>query len=145
MLAWIARVNCRLPVSGRLVTQEEKEQLLQERNLESSLDRTLKVPVTSLVGCSGEARPVIKEATNYGTLPNVEESVNSDQLADRSSVNESEMELSLISEGNIHEQKRSCKEIVNERLVTYYQWFLILFKNEYWKTTLLLWYLWLVV
>lgn len=142
VLAWIARVNCRPPLSGRLVTQEEKEQLLQESGLKYSSDRTLKVPVTSLVGCSGEARPAVKEASNYGTLPNMEESVNSDQLADRSSVNESEMELSSISEGNMHEQNLSCKEIINKRLVTYYQWFLILFKNGYWKTTLLLWYLW---
>ena len=137
MLAWIAKVNCRLPLSGRLITQEEKEQLLG-----SSSDQTLKVPVTSLVGCSGEARPVIKEASNYGTLPNMEESVNNGQLTDRSSKHDSESELSLISDGNMYEQKRSCKEIIIVKLVMYYQWFLILFKNGYWKTTLLLWYLW---
>ena len=143
MLAWIARVNCIPPLSGRLVTQEEKEQLLQQRNLESSVKRALKVPVTALAGCSGEARPVIKERSNYGTLPNMEESVNNDRPTDMSSINEeSEMELSLISEENMHEQKLSCKEIINEKFVMYYQWFLILFKNGYWKTTLLLWYLW---
>ena len=142
VLAWIARVNCRPPLSGRLVTQEEKERLLQERNLESSLDQTLKVPVTTLVDSSSEARLVTKEKSNYGTLPNTEESVNNEQIDDMSSINESEIELSLISEGNAHEQKRSCKEIIIEKFVTYYQWFLILFKNGYWKTTLILWYLW---
>ena len=142
MLAWIARVNCSPPLSGRLVTQEEKERLLQERNLGSLPNQAVKIPVTSLVHQSSEARPVITERSNYGTLPKMEESVNIEQHTDAPSIDESETDLPLISEENMHEQKLSCKEIVIKKLVTYWQWFLILFKNGYWKTTLLLWYLW---
>ena len=36
VLALIAWVNCKQPLSGRLVTQEEKESLLEERNRLSS-------------------------------------------------------------------------------------------------------------
>ena len=36
VLALMAWVNCKQPLSGRLVTQEEKEQLLEERKRLSS-------------------------------------------------------------------------------------------------------------
>ena len=142
MLAWIAKVNCSPPLSGRLVTQEEKEQLLQERNLEVSSDQRIKLPVATLVNRTNEERPVGKEKRNYGTLPIMEELTNNEQDNDVSSVNESEKEMCLISSESIYKQTKSCDEIIKEKLSNYYQWFLILFKKGYWKTTLLLWYLW---
>jgi len=32
VLALVAKITCRPPLSGKLVTQEEKEQMLEERN-----------------------------------------------------------------------------------------------------------------
>ena len=76
MLAWIARVNCSTPLSGRLITQEEKERLLQERNSEISSNQRMKLPVAALMNRTNEERPVAKEKPNYGTLPNMEELTN---------------------------------------------------------------------
>ena len=142
MLAWIAKVNCSPPLSGRLITQEEKERLLQDGNVEISSDQRIKLPGATLVNCTNEARPVIREKPNYGTLPNMEELTNSEQGNDVSSVNESERELSLVSSENVCKQTLSCNEIIKKKMANYYHWFLILFKKGYWKTTLLLWYLW---
>ena len=142
MLAWIARVNCSTPLSGRLITQEEKERLLQERNSEISSNQRIKLPVAALMNRTNEERPVAKEKPNYGTLPNMEELTNNEQDNDVLSVNESERELCLVSSDAMCKQTMSCNEIIKEKLTNYYQWFLILFKNGYWKTTLLLWYLW---
>ena len=142
MLAWIAKVNCSSLLSGRLITQEEKERLLQDGNVEISSDQRIKLPGATLVNCTNEARPVIREKPNYGTLPNKEELTNSEQGNDVSSVNESERELSLVSSENVCKQTLSCNEIIKKKMANYYHWFLILFKKGYWKTTLLLWYLW---
>ena len=91
---------------------------------------------------TNKERPVAKEKPNYGTLPNMEELTNNKQDNDVLSVNESERELCLVSSDTMCKQTMSCNEIIKEKLTNYYQWFLILFKNGYWKTTLLLWYLW---
>ena len=119
MLALIAKINRKPVPIGRLVTAEEKEQLLKERAL------SLK-DVTEMDDEETEA----KEAVN-GTLPNID----NNDLAIISSDNESDSEL-LLDE---HTHRR--KQIIN-KLVNYYHWILILFKNGWWRTTLLLWFLW---
>ena len=120
MLAWIAKVNCSPPLSGRLITQEEKERLLQERDLEISSDQRIKLPVATLVNRTNEERPVDKEKPNYGTLPNMEEFTNNEQDNDVSSVNESEREMCLISSEGISKQTTCCDEIIKEKLSNYY-------------------------
>ncbi|XP_065892909.1 putative transporter svop-1 [Dysidea avara] len=119
VLALIAKINRKPVPIGRLVTAEEKEQLLKERAL------SLK-DVTEMDDEETEA----KEAVN-GTLPNID----NNDLAIISSDNESDSEL-LLDE---HTHRR--KQIIN-KLVNYYHWILILFKNGWWRTTLLLWFLW---
>ena len=61
MLAWIAKVNCSPLLSGRLIIQEEKERLLQDGNVEILSDQRIKLPGATLVNCTNEARPVIRE------------------------------------------------------------------------------------
>ena len=103
------------PLSGRLITQEEKERLLQDGNVEISSDQRIKLPGATLVNCTNEAKPVIREKPNYGTLPNMEELTNSEQGNDVSSVNESERELSLVSSENVCKQTLSCNEIIKKK------------------------------
>ena len=71
-----------------------------------------------------------KEA-NYITLPNTENS----ELAIVSSDNKSNNELLL-------DKCTHTETWIKNQLVKYYFWILILFKNGWWRTTLLLWYLW---
>ena len=122
MLALIAKINRKPVPVGRLVTAEEKEQLLKERTL-SLKDVTESTEVD-------DEETEAKEAIN-GTLPNID----NNDLAIISSDNESDSEL-LLDE---HTHRR--KQIIN-KLVNYYHWILILFKNGWWRTTLLLWFLW---
>ena len=136
VLSLIAKINRKqLPV-GRLVTAEEKERLLKERS--ASPDE----PTTAMLG---NEETDAKEAV-YGTLPNNETPPNIDNnatlpnmdnndLTIMSSDNESDSEL-LLDE---HTHRRKW---ITNNLVNYYHWILILFKNGWWRTTLLLWFLW---
>ena len=122
MLSLIAKVNCKQLPDGRLVTAEEKEKLLKER---SPLPDEITVSTTTMLDDEAETKEI------SGTLPNMD----SNDLTVISSDNDSDSEL-LLDE---HTQRR--KQIIN-KLVNYYHWILILFKNGWWRTTLLLWYLW---
>ena len=142
MLALIAKINCKQPLTGRLVTQEEKEQLLQERNkVCSAADEIVETSMTELEDQTGEPEP-----KDYGTLPNKEENgqiatIDND-LVMMSSDNESDQELLITSDECVHRRTSSLKRMIKEKAVSSYHWFLLLFKNGWWKTTLLLWYLW---
>ena len=131
MLSLIARMNCKqLPV-GRLVTSEEKERMTKEHS--PPLDDVMDLIMLSSGG---------KNDVGFGTLPSMEASQKSD-LSMIASSHESEREL-LLGE-RTHRRRLSCsciKETISDKLVGYYHWTLILFKNGWWKTTLLLWYLW---
>jgi len=139
VLALIAWVNCKQPLSGKIVTQEEKEKLLEERNKNQASSPVGEIMEASLTESGGPE--VETELKDYGTLPNKEEN---DQTADNdlvfmiSSDNESDQEL-LMDE---HTQRRTS--FLTEKVINYYHWCLILFKNGWWRTTLLLWYLWYV-
>ena len=118
MLSLIAKVNRKPMLTGRLVTAEEKEQLFKKRN------------------CS----PLLEESetnggdVSYGTLPDMEISAMTD-FTIVSSDNGSDSEL-LLDE---HTHRRKW---ITNKLVNYYHWVLILFKNGWWRTTLLLWFIW---
>jgi len=130
VLSLIARMNCKhLPV-GRLVTSEEKERMTKES---PPLDDVMESIMPSSEG---------KNDVGFGTLPSMEASQKSD-LSMIASFHESEREL-LLGE-HTYRRRLSCsciKETISDKLVGYYHWTLILFKNGWWKTTLLLWYLW---
>ena len=150
VLALIAWVNCKQPLSGRLVTQEEKERLLEERNqLSSPADE---IAETSLIESEDPSSEMHSDPKDYGTLPNVEENgqvaVDNDIVV-MSSDNESDQELLIVSDEHTHRRTLSWKKIISKKAIkekarSYWQWFLLLFKNGWWRTTLLLWYLWYV-
>ena len=75
--------------------------------------------------------------------PNQEESVNN-ELTVMSSDIESDGEKLLASDESACKQALSwaySRRFIKSELTKYYHWLLILFKNGYWRTTVLLWYL----
>ena len=122
MLALIAKINCKPAPSGRLVTAEEKEQLLKESTLPVN-----DVAVTAMVD---DEEAEAKEYVN-GKLPNMDDN----ELTVVSPDNESDSELLL-------DEQTHRRTWITTKLVNHYHWILILFKNGWWRTTLLLWYLW---
>lgn len=144
MLTLMAKINCRQPLSGRLVTQEEKERLLQERTKLSSAAN--EVVETSMMESEDQTGEPEMELKDYGTLPNKEENgqiatIDND-LVVMSSDNESDQELLIASDECIHRRTSSLKRMIKEKAVSCYHWLSLLFKNGWWRTTLLLWYLW---
>jgi len=87
------------------------------------------------------------EALSNGTLPHTK-SIETTDVTVVSSGNDSDSELLLDKDTqrqNTHGWKLSwscIKRTITIKLVSYYHWILILFKNGWWRTTLLLWYLW---
>ena len=141
VLALIAKINCKPPLSGRLVTLEEKEQLLGERNQPCVPDEQ-----SELLVVRSENHSVETEAdnTSYIAQPNKEKAIDS-ELTVISSDNESDGEMLLEFHESTHKRILSWKYIkhfIRNKFTKYYHWLLILFKNGYWKTTILLWYLW---
>jgi len=122
VLALIAKINCKPAPSGRLVTAEEKEQLLKESTLPVN-----DVAVTAMVD---DEEAEAKEYVN-GKLPNMDDN----ELTVVSPDNESDSELLL-------DEQTHRRTWITTKLVNHYHWILILFKNGWWRTTLLLWYLW---
>ena len=148
VLALIAWVNCKSPISGKLVTQEEKEDLLQRRNEMSS--PTHDIIETSMMETENETIEMESEPKEDGVLLNEEEEIDSELVVNgdivmMSSDNESDQELLIASDECTHRETllHLCiKQKIKEKAITYYHWSLILFKNGYWRTTLLLWYIW---
>ena len=148
VLALIARLNCKQPLIGRLVTQEEKERMLQERS--QSCSPAHRLVETSMMEPESPPGEMESEPMDYGTLPNGEENGQlavCNDITVLSSDNESDHELLIASDERTHRQTLSLKTLkrrMKEKAEQYYYWFLLLFKNGWWRTTLLLWYLWSV-
>jgi len=136
VLALVAKINCKppMPMSGRLVIQEEKERMLEEKNQTSSpVERAKQSTVGSVNQCN-----------EIDIQPNEEERVDT--------------ELTVILSGNASDREQlltlnefTCKKAltwtyikfcIKNSTTKYRNWFLILFKNGYWRTTIILWYLW---
>ena len=141
MLAQIAKMNCRPPLSGTLVTQEEKEQMMEERRNTSSPNEKHNEPsIADSANCSS------KIEADYITQPNKEETVDND-LTIVSSDNQSDSVQLLVSDEHTHRRtffQTHIKQFLKGKAFNYYHWFLLLFKNGWWRTTLLLWYIWYV-
>ncbi|XP_065892905.1 synaptic vesicle 2-related protein-like isoform X2 [Dysidea avara] len=138
VLSLIAKMNCKqLPV-GRLVTAEEKEQMRKETSPPLN-DIAAVSTVAAMKDINDELKCEMNEDISNGTLPNMDNrtvpNMDNDDLTMISSDNESDSELLL------DEHTHGRKQIIN-KLANYYHWILILFKNGWWRTTLLLWYLW---
>ena len=129
-------------VLRELVTQEKKEQLLQERNrMPPPASETIE---TSIVESESSTNDIETEPKDYGTLPNTKENFHQ-SIIDSDVTNDSDHELLIATDECTHRRTLSwihIKQKIKKKAITYYHWFLILFKNGYWKTTLLLWYLW---
>ena len=128
-------MNCKQVSLGRLVTQEEKERLLEEGK-ESSSSPVKHVEMSNPENCHSH-----DIETEEVTQPNKKEAVDK-ELTVISSDNESDSELLLVSEEHTHRRtlpSSRIKRVIKEKAINYYHWFLLLFKNGWWKTTLVLW------
>ena len=142
VLAMISKINCKPMLSGRLVTLEEKRRLQLEKDRECSSSTSIQ---SSYSSSSDTPVKDILEDTEYEILQ--------DEAKDDKIVNNkippdivSDVELLLVSSNDYtHQETLSCthiKSVTKRKAVGYFHWFMILFKNGYWRTTLLLWYLW---
>ena len=70
---------------------------------------------------------------------------NGDVVLMSSDNNDSDRELLIASDKCTHRRtgfQMRIKQKIKEKAITYYHWSLILFQKGYWRTTLLLWYIW---
>ena len=137
VLALIAKVNCRPSLSGRLVAQERKEQMIEEKSRISLSDDEHVGPSNLASGNS----PIATEADDSKYITQLNEVDN--ELTVVSSDNESDSVQLLTSVEHTHRLTFSqtyIKYFIKEKAFNYYHWFLLLFKNGWWRTTLLLWY-----
>ena len=116
--------------------------MLKERNQTTIIDN--EQVEASIVGSENCSAEIEADNTSYETQPNKEET----ELTMMSSDNESDSELLLTSDDNTHKHTLSWKYtklFIKNKATKYHQWFLILFKDGFWRTTLLLWYIWYVI
>ena len=135
----VAKMNC-TPVSlGRIVTEEEKESLLEERNHSILSSSPVKQDESLSIGQENDQSNNI--VTDSLMQPNKEQKFDN-ELTLVSSENESDSELLLVSDGHMHKISRApWMYTIKKEAINYYHWFLLLFKNGWWRTTLLLWYI----
>ena len=116
--------------------------MLKERNRTTTIDN--EQVETSTVGPKNCSNEIEADNATHETQPNKEET----ELTMMSPDDESDSELLLTTDDSIHKHKLSwkySKVFVRNKATKYQQWFLILFKDGFWKTTLLLWYIWYVI
>ena len=141
VLALMAKINCKPMLSGRLVTVEEKRRLTLEKTQQYSLSNGVQLPGN--VSNETRIRNTMEE-DGYEILEAESDDVIDDDVSlDNAS---SDIELLLVSSSEHKHWKAfswgHVRNIAKRKAVNYYHWFLLLFKNGYWRTTLLLWYLW---
>ncbi|XP_065920283.1 putative transporter svop-1 isoform X2 [Dysidea avara] len=142
VLALMAKLNCKSLPSGRLVTTEEKEQLLKE--MTQATPNEIVESTTTIVEDDIETNN--SNGAINGMLPNTKTVETTDLTAAVSSDNDSDSEL-LLNEHVQHRQPHlwpRVKITIKNKLHQYYHWMELLFRNGWWKTTLLLWYMWFV-
>lgn len=137
-------------VVGRLVTQEDKEELIKQRShpIQGKASNSL---VESTFCEHPEHRTSSSSSSAYGTLLGEETPPLEDEVFTSSnghSVDMSEVRRLLSASSQCYvDDDNECswlcmRNIIRDKAVYYYHWFLLLFKNGWWRTTLLLWYLW---
>ena len=142
VLALIAKLNCKPLPSGRLVTTEEKEQLLKERTQSTSTDEELESTTMNILEV--ETETINSNKAINETLPHTRNVGMTDLTATVSSDNDSDSEL-LLNENMQHKQLHlwpRVKGAVKDKLQQYHHWMELLFRKGWWRTTLLLWYMW---
>ena len=146
----MARINCVQMVTGRLVTQEVKEEMIRTRT-QSAQQNAGNTFVESSFSEQIHQRASSGSTTSYGALlgeetPPLEDEVfvnNSNHAIDVSEVQRLLTQSSQCCKNDNEECFWLCfKKRIRDKAVNYYNWLLLLFKNGWWRTTLLLWYLW---
>jgi len=141
VLALIAKLNCKPLPSGRLVTTEEKERLLKESTQSTPTNEAVE-STTTTVEDEIEATCNNTNTAINETLPHTRAIETTDLTATVSSDNDSDSEL-LLDEHLKHRQPNLWLRVeIATKLQQYYHWMELLFRNGWWKTTLLLWYMW---
>ena len=137
-------------MAGRLVTQEEKEELIRQRSPPVQDDARKPFAESTFSEHKHQRTSSGSRSTSsYGTLlgeetPPLEDDVfvnNNNHSIDMSEVRR------LLSQSQCCADDEECsclciRKRIRDKVTNYYHWFLLLFKNGWWKTTLLLWYLW---
>ena len=132
VLTFVAKLNCTQLIPGRLVTQEVKEAILKERSClkaSNTLVESSFYEDKQSVDGKGEEAP---------SSSSEDEDLDDDQPIIMKSGRSPRSQIS---------DRDKCswfylRKMITTKLVNYYHWILILFKNGWWRTTLLLWYLW---
>ena len=135
----IAKIDCKEPLSGRLVTQEEKERMLKRRNQILLSDERVEPSIVGSDNCSNEL------SDGHVTISNILDETIDTEFTVMSSDNESDSVMLLQSNDHALRpifSRAYVKRFFKAKANDYYHWFLLLFKNKWWRTTLLLWYLW---
>ena len=145
VLALVARINCVQMMAGRLVTQEEKEELIRQRNppIQDDARNTF---AESTFSERRHQRTSSGSTSSYGTLLGEETPPLEDEVFNNHPIDMSEVRR-LLSQSQCCADDEECswlcvRKRIRVKVINYYHWFLLLFKNGWWKTTLLLWYLW---
>ena len=104
---------------------------------------------TSMTETEDEATKMEREPKEDVALLNEEENdsrmVANGDVVLMSSDDKSDRELLIASDECTHRQTDFYMRIqqkIKEKAITYYHWSRILFHKGYWRTTLLLWYIW---
>ena len=109
--------------------------MIAGRNQPCSPDENVEL---SMIGSENHSNEPEVDNNSYLTHLNKEETnVSSDDMSDS--------EVLLITNESTHKRMLSwsySKQFIKNKVTMYWGWFQILFKNGYWRTTLLLWYLW---
>ena len=114
--------------------------MLKERNRTTIIDNEQVEP--SIVGSDNFPNTMKADDINHETQSNKEESIDN-ELTLMPSDDESDSVLLLQSNEHTHRQfsQSYLKSFIKEKAISYYHWFLLLFRNGWWRTTLVLWYM----
>jgi len=147
VLNLVAKINCGRLILGRLVTQEVKENILKEQ---SYLKTSNGLMESSFTEVRRQSSPASNSAFTYGALPGEET-----PPLEEDTFNNGQPTIDMSDIRKLLKRSRNCsiedcdkcswfylRKLITNKLVNYYHWILILFKNGWWRTTLLLWYLW---
>ena len=146
VLALVARINCVQMMAGRLVTQEVKEEFIRQRSQPVQKDAS-NTFIESTFSEHKHQRTSSSSTSSYGTLLGEETPPLEDEVFNNNhSIDMSEVQR-LLSQSQCCADDEECswlcvRKRIRDKMTNSYHWFLLLFKNGWWKTTLLLWYMW---
>ena len=137
-------------MTGRLVTQEEKEELIKQRSQLEQGKASNTFTETTFYEHRQQRASSGSSTSSYGTVlgeetPPLEEEVFTNSIGH--TIDVSEVQRLLLASSQCCVDDKECswlcvRKTLRDKATNYFHWLLLLFKNGWWKTTLLLWYLW---